>query len=76
MNGLAAVLVHVLAAALRLQRNVLRPQAFECEEFDNGKSYLRADYTVECLSSEHTPIVVLGVIALILYPVGVPCAFL
>ena len=45
-------------------------KSFECEGFDNGKFYLKADYTVECLSSDHTPIVFLGVLALILYPVG------
>ena len=31
---------------------------------------------MECLSSEHTPIVVLGALALIMYPVGVPLLFL
>ena len=31
---------------------------------------------MECLSSEHTPIVVLGALALVLYPVGVPLLFL
>ena len=51
-------------------------KSFECEEFDDSKSYLKADYTVECLSSHHTPIVVLGLVALLLYPIGVPFAFL
>ena len=35
-------------------------KSFECEDFDDGRSYLRADYSIECLSSDHTPIVVLG----------------
>ena len=50
-------------------------KAFECEDFDNGRSYLRADYSVECYSSEHTPTAVLGTLALLMYPLGVPCFF-
>jgi len=54
-------------------------KAFECEEFnkwDGSKvSYLRADYDIECYTSEHTATFTLGILALILYPVGVPLFF-
>ena len=44
-------------------------KAFECEDFKEGEvSYLRADYTIECYTSEHTPTIVLGVLALFLSP--------
>jgi Transient receptor potential (TRP) ion channel len=44
-----------------------------CNEVD-GTSYLVEDYTITCWEGEHVSYVVLGIIAIILYPVGIPLA--
>ena len=41
----------------------------ECEPFGT-ESYLRIDYSTECLTAEHRRVVCLSIVALLLYPVG------
>ena len=52
--------------------------AFSCEEFDNGRSYLRADYSIECSTSRHTTAKDLAWMGILFYPVGMTllCAVL
>ena len=48
-------------------------QAFNCEEFDDGTAFLRADYAVDCRDAEqYGPIEALALVAISLYPVGIP----
>ena len=52
-------------------------RAFDCEEFDDGKTYLRADFAVECWSSaQHESAVALALIGILLYPVGVSLLYI
>ena len=51
-------------------------QAFSCEEFDNGKSFLRADYAIECNTPEHDQAMTLAVLSIMLYPVGVSLLYI
>lgn len=50
--------------------------AFSCEEFDNGRSYLRADYAIECSNTEasgsYKRVELLAWLGILLYPVGRP----
>jgi len=46
-------------------------QAFACDDFDNGKSFLRADFAVECDTPEHDSLQGLAIIGILLYPVGI-----
>ncbi len=46
-------------------------QAFACDKFDNGKSFLRADFAVECYTPEHDSVRGLAILGILLYPVGV-----
>ena len=46
-------------------------RAFPCEKFDNGRSFLRADYAVECGTPEHNDVVVLAWIGVALYSIGI-----
>lgn len=46
-------------------------QAFSCEEFDNGKAFLVADFSVECDTSEHSKAKALAALGIMLYPVGI-----
>ena len=46
-------------------------QAFACDEFDNGKSFLRADFAVECYTPEHDSLQGLAILGILLYPVGI-----
>ena len=46
-------------------------QAFSCEAFSNGRSYLRADYAIECHTEEHRRVEQLAWLGIFLYPVGV-----
>lgn len=44
--------------------------AFSCDEFDNGRSFLRADYSIECDSIRHTAAKDLAWLGILLFPVG------
>ena len=46
-------------------------RAFSCEAFDDGRSYLRADYAVECDTDEHSRAKSLAWLGIALYPVGI-----
>ena len=51
-------------------------QAFECEEFDDGTRFLRADYSLDCDDAEHRQVLELAWVAIALYPLGVPLLYL
>ena len=50
-------------------------QMFDCETLDDGKNYLRADYTIECNEHRHRALMVYAVFMLLLYPLGIPAFF-
>ena len=51
-------------------------QAFDCEDFDDGTRFLRADYSLACYGAEHGWVVSLAWVAIALYPLGVPLLYL
>ena len=51
-------------------------QAFECEEFDDGTRFLRADYSLDCDDAEHRRVLELAWVAIALYPLGVPLLYI
>ena len=50
-------------------------QMFACDKLDTGKSYLRADYTIECDSEKHRALQIYAGLMIILYPVGIPALY-
>ena len=50
-------------------------QMFACDKLDNGKIYLRADYTIECDSDKHRALQIYAGLMIILYPVGIPALY-
>ena len=50
-------------------------QMFACDKLDNGKSYLRADYTIECDSDKHRALQIYAGLMIMLYPVGIPALY-
>jgi len=50
-------------------------QAFDCDHLDDGKSYLRADYSIDCSSSEYNFIVVWARVFIFVYPLGIPICY-
>ena len=51
-------------------------QAFACEDFDNGRSFLRADFSVECGTAEHDNVEALAYLGIVLYPGGVTLLYI
>ena len=51
-------------------------RVFSCEKFDTGVSYLRADYSLECDTSEHTRAKTLAVLGILIYPVGISLMYI
>ena len=51
-------------------------QAFDCEDFDDGTRFLRADYSLACYGTEHGRVVSLAWVTIALYPIGVPLLYL
>ena len=51
-------------------------QAFDCEDFDDGTRFLRADYSLACYGTEHGRVVSLAWVAIALFPLGVPLLYL
>jgi hypothetical protein len=51
-------------------------QALDCEEFDEGRRFLRVDYSLDCNDAEYRRVFFLACLAVTLYPVGVPLLYL
>ena len=47
-------------------------QMFDCDSLDDGKDYLRADYTIECDGDKHKGLMIYAGFMILLYPVGIP----
>ncbi|CAM9243710.1 unnamed protein product, partial [Laminaria digitata] len=47
-------------------------QMFACDELDDGKNYLRADYRIECDSSRHEALKIYAAFMIVLYTTGIP----
>ena len=50
-------------------------QMFACDDLDDEKSYLRADYRLECNSPKHKALQVYAGLMILLYPVGIPSLY-
>lgn len=50
-------------------------QAFACESLDDGKRYLRADYTIECDSAKHKAFQIYAGLMILVYPLGIPVCY-
>ncbi|CAN0498410.1 unnamed protein product, partial [Scytosiphon promiscuus] len=50
-------------------------QTFACVDFDNGKSYIRADHSLECYTPTHTWFRVYAGVMGVVYPFGIPFGY-
>ncbi|CAM9133326.1 unnamed protein product [Ectocarpus sp. 8 AP-2014] len=50
-------------------------RAFACDDLDYSKYYLRADYSIECDSSEHRGIQVYAGFMIVIYTMGIPSLY-
>ena len=50
-------------------------QTFACDELDDGKIYLRADYRIQCDSSKHEALTIYAGFMTILYALGIPVLY-
>ncbi|CAN0522552.1 unnamed protein product, partial [Scytosiphon promiscuus] len=50
-------------------------QAFSCDELGDGGTYVRADYSLSCLTSSHSSYEVYALVMVCVYPVGIPAVF-
>ncbi|CAM9491441.1 unnamed protein product [Ectocarpus sp. 6 AP-2014] len=51
-------------------------EAFDCQDFDDGSSYLKADFRISCGSNKYTFIYVYAIIMAIIFPAGIPLTYL
>jgi len=50
-------------------------QTFSCHKLDNGESYMRADYSIDCDSGEYTTAQVWAGLMIFVYPIGIPLLY-
>ena len=50
-------------------------QMFACDDLDDHKLYLRADYTITCDSPKHRALQIYASFMIFLYPVGIPTLY-
>ncbi|CAM9121469.1 unnamed protein product, partial [Discosporangium mesarthrocarpum] len=50
-------------------------QTFFCESFDDGRTLLQADYSIDCDSEEHGQYRLYAVAMVLVYPVGIPTLY-
>ena len=50
-------------------------QTFGCDPLDDGESYLRADYSLSCLTARHSWYKVYAFLMVGVYPIGIAAAF-
>lgn len=80
-SAVRAVLHKHQAAALYVAFLVYSPvsykvfQTFACDELDDGNAYLRADYSVSCLTPRHAWYQTYALIMVVVYPVGIAAVF-
>ena len=51
-------------------------RAFSCESFGDGHTFLRADYSLECDTTEHTIAKNLAYLGLLMYPIGISVLYI
>ncbi len=51
------------------------PQTFACDKIDTGASYLRADHSIECFTTEHRLYTAYAGLMCLVYPLGIPFAY-
>ena len=50
-------------------------QTFACDSLDDGKSYLRADYSITCYTATYHAYQTYAILMVFVYPVGIPAFF-
>ena len=50
-------------------------KTFACDNLDDGKNYLRADYRIDCNSFKHRSFQIYAGFMLLLFPVGIPVLY-
>ena len=50
-------------------------RAFDCEEFDGGRRFLRSDYGVDCDTAEYDELLQVAWVAIFCYPIVVPTTY-
>ncbi|CAM9493608.1 unnamed protein product, partial [Laminaria digitata] len=50
-------------------------QTFVCDSLDDGKAYLRADYSIICFTERHKAYRMYASLMIFVYPVGIPAFF-
>ncbi|CAM9499262.1 unnamed protein product, partial [Laminaria digitata] len=50
-------------------------QTFVCDSLDDGKAYLRADYSITCNTDRHKACLIYASVMVFVYPVGIPAFF-
>ncbi|CAM9834064.1 unnamed protein product, partial [Sphacelaria rigidula] len=50
-------------------------QMFSCEDLDDGKNYLRADYRIECDSPRHVSLQIYAAFMIAVYTAGIPTLY-
>ena len=50
-------------------------KTFACDDLDDGKIYLRADYRIECDSSKHVAFEIYAAFMVVLYVIGIPASY-
>ena len=50
-------------------------QIFACDHLDDGKRYLRADYTIACDSSKYKALQIFSSLMILMDPVGIPAFY-
>jgi len=48
---------------------------FQCEDLDDGSSWLRADLSIDCNSSKHVAMTTYAAIMIVVYPLGAPAVY-
>ncbi|CAM9331267.1 unnamed protein product [Discosporangium mesarthrocarpum] len=51
-------------------------QTFQCQDFDDGTSFLKTDYSISCNSQSYEIMKWYAVVMLVVFPVGIPVTFL
>lgn len=50
-------------------------EMFSCEVFDDGNTYLMADYGIDCSSNKHHALAIYAVFMIFVYPLGIPALY-
>ncbi|CAM9714629.1 unnamed protein product, partial [Hapterophycus canaliculatus] len=70
-----ATFIYIISVLVYSTASAAVFQVFPCDELDNGKSFLRADHSIQCDTPTHKVYTAYAAFMCLVYPLGIPACY-